>query len=312
MEKVSHKTARTKLRRSLQDVICSVEIIMTGIHGLLGEMGTLVQQIDRTAERIEVKARNRLNQKDVVLDANQNRCEKTNTPPLNSSKRTPPRLAMDYTNSKETVPSPFMDNTHSKQTLPSPFMDYTYLELMSNCEICDNHMGRFTYNEKYPLWIQYDTWRTGNTTSDISLVSGGSDVTNTRSESNNNSWKSARIIEDNLKNNKISKFRQNIENGDKVERFDICCNGENSPDGHYCGVYEQIMEDLLESECLSCNTSRHENDECFDNLDTSEAKSNYSLSLSDEHVLRYNNTLNTWTAYNTENAFIESSCSTCS
>ena len=79
---------------------------------------------------------------------------------------------------------------------------------MSNCEICDNHMGRFTYNEKYPLWIQYDTWRTENTTSDISLVSGGSDVTNTRSESNNNLWKSAGIVEANLKNNKICKFRE--------------------------------------------------------------------------------------------------------
>ena len=247
MEKISHKTSKSKLRQSLQDVICSAEIIMTGIHDLLGEMGTLVQQIDRTAEKIEIKVRNRLNTKEVVLDANQNRCEKTNMLPLNNSKRMPPCLVMDYTYSKESVPSPFMDNTHSKQTLPSPFLDYTYLELMSNCEVCDIRMGGFTYKERYPLWIQYDTWRTGNTTSDISLVSGRSDITKTRSESNNNSWKSAGNIEDYLKNNKSSEFRQNIEKGDGMVRFDICCNGENSADGHYCGVYEQIMEDLLES-----------------------------------------------------------------
>ena len=50
----------------------------------------------------------------------------------------------------------------------------------------------------------------------------------------------------------------------------MCRNGEKSADCHYCGVYKQIMEDLLESECLSCNTSRHEYNECFDNLDTSD------------------------------------------
>ena len=342
MESGSHKTSKRKLRRSIKAVIGNIETVMTGIHDLLGEMGLLVQQIDRTAERIENKFRNKLKEKELVSDSNQSKSQKPNTLPLKSSKRTSPCLVMDYThskesihspfgetsNSKQTLASPFMDYTsnskqtlsspfmdftsNSKQTLPSPFMDYTYLELVNSCEICDKHVGKFTYNEKYPLWIQYDTWRTGNTTSDISLVSGGSDVKDTTSESNNNSWKSAGNVADSLKNKTTRNFRQLVQNEEGLKRFDTCCNGEVFTDDQYCGVYELIMEDLLEFECLSLSSTRQKHKESFNNSEAGDSSSNISLSLSDEHVFRYNNVRNTWATYYTENAFIEPSCSTCS
>ena len=327
MESGSHKTSNRKLRRSIKAVIGNIEIVMTGIHDLLGEMGLLVQQIDRTAERIENKFRNKLKEKELVSDSYQNKCQKPNTLPLKTSERTSPCLVIDYThskesvhspfretsNSKQTLSSPFMDFTsNSKQTLPSPFMDYTYLELVNSCEICDKHVGKFTYNEKYPLWIQYDTWRTGNTTSDISLVSGGSDVKDTTSESNNNSLKSAGNVADSLKNKTTRNFRQLVQNEERLKRFDTCCNGEVFTDDQYCGVYEQIMEDLLEFECLSLSSTRQKHKESFNNSEAGDSSSNISLSLSDEHVFRYNNVRNTWTTYYTENAFIEPSCSTCS
>lgn len=312
MEGGSHKTSQRKLRRSIKAVIGNIETVMIGLHDLLGEMDLLVQQIDRTAERIENKFRNKLKEKEMLSGSDQSKCQKTNTLPMKSLKGTSPYLVMDYTHSKDSLHLPLREISISKQTLPSPFLDYTYLELVNSCETCDKHIGQFTYNEKYPLWIQYDTWRTGNTTSDISLVSDGSDVKETTSGSNNNSWKSAGNVAIRSKNNSTSHSRQFVQNEERLKRFVSCCNGEAIPDDQYCGVYEQIMEDLLELECLSLSSSKHKRIESFNKSEVMDSSSNISLSLSDEHVLRYSNTLNTWNAYYTENAFIDPSCSTCS
>lgn len=296
MEKFSQKTNHQNLKRSIQEIIYSVEIVMTGIHDLIGEMGTLIQQIDITAERIENKLQRRLKQKEIILDANQNQCDTS-------------ELLLPPSNSNISLPSPFIENGNSKQTLPSPFLDYTYLELMSDCDVCVNKLSTFTYNEKYPLWIQYDTWRTGNSPSDVSFVSSGSDAINTKSESNNNSWKSAGHPADSH-HNKIVKFKTDEESDEKPKRFDTCCNTEDNQSGIYCGVYEQLMEERLESEYFYHDAIRHEDRDVT--FDSSDIKSNCSLSLSDEQVVHFNKSLNTWTAYTTENVFFESACSTCS
>lgn len=283
MEKLSNKVSSKTLRRSIQDIICNVEIVMTGIQDLLGEMGRLVQQIDHTTEKLESKFGHRLKEQATPGDTSQSHCDTGNL-------MLPPSSA--------------------KQMLPSPFMDFTYLDLMSNCEVCNLEVGKFSYNDKYPLWIQYDTWHTGNTTSDMSIVSADSDITKSAKESNNNSWKSSPLLEDclHIENDHIVRTKQ--KNGDNLTKFGFCCNGETEFSSSYCGVYEQMMEELLESEYLYCEAPKLEDRDS--NFDNSEIKSNYSLSLSDEHIVHYNRSLNTWTAFKTENAFSDYSCSTCS
>ena len=262
MEKLN-RVSGNDLRKSIQDTINTIELIMTGIHDVLGEMGALVKQIDRTTEKLENKLSKRLKRKEVRLDANQNQCDASN---------------------RAILPS------NSKQTTPSPFMDFTYLELMNNCDVCDNEISKFTYNEKYPLWIQYDTWRTGNTTSDISFVSSGSDVVNTGSESNNNSWRS---VEEYLQGHSRNKSSTNKDDDNIcIKRIDICCNNVNDLSGKYCGVYEQLMEEQLESEYFSYEGSRSDIDKI--NVDFWDFKSFSTMSLSDELIVHYSRNLNSW------------------
>ena len=300
MENVSRDKSKRKLRRSIKVVIGNIEAIMTDIHYLLEMMGLLVQQIDRTAERIESKYKRGR----TVSDSCQSKCQKPSILPLKSLTRESACLVMDNTYSRERIYSPFKEDSNSKQKIPTPSMDYTYLELMNGYEICDEHCGHFTYNANYPLWMQFDSWRPGYTTctSDSSFVSGGSDGKTTTCKSNHSGWSSPQSAANKLKNN----YRQ-IARSENGIRFDACCKCEEIQLDQYCGVYEQIMDELLENECLSLSSSGHKYTE-----NKRDTNSSVCLSLSDENVFRYKNTPNPWTAYCTNNAYIETSCSTCS
>ena len=273
-----HKIQDNSLRKSILDTITTIESVVVKIHEVLGEMGSLVKEIDHTTEKLESKLNERVKRKDLRLDTNQNPCTSRNT---------------------------IVPKSSSKQTTPSPYMDFTYLELLNNCDVCDNELSKFTYNEKYPLWIQYDTWRTGNTTSDVSLVSSGSDGIHTGSESNNNSWRSASHVGEYLQNNANHTVSVN-QTANTMTRVDTCCNNNNDLNGKYCGVYEQLMEEQLESEHFSFEGSRSDTDKR--NTDFWDYKSVSTLSFSDELIVHYSRNLKSWIPVRIEGETTVHSC----
>lgn len=225
MEK-THKSSsgRRHLREKITDMVHNIEAVMVNINSVLGEVTLLVKEIDTITERLETHYENKLKKREILLDANRNHCDMLGTPGVSSQ---------------------------SKATIPSPYMDYTYLELTNDCDTCHENVHSFTYNEKYPLWIQYGTWKAGNSVSEISEVSSGSDSSNmAHIESDDKSWKSISNVGRNKeyvnRNNILNKGKCKFEEEDMV-KFTKCCNSShNDLNEKYCGVYEQIMEQKLE------------------------------------------------------------------
>lgn len=220
----SASSYRRHIRHKITDMVHNIEAVIVNINSVLGEVTLLIGQIDNIAERMQSRLENKVNNGDVVLDANRNYCDNINTPAAVSSQ--------------------------SKLTIPSPYMDYSYLELTNECGACNgNYVHTFTYNEKYPLWMQCGSWNTTNSVSEISEVSAGSDSSNfIHNESDDKSWKSVSNV--GRKNEYVSKSRLLNKSKCKfedVENYIKCCtNAHNDLGEKYCGVYEQIMEQQLE------------------------------------------------------------------
>ncbi|KAL4236276.1 hypothetical protein ACF0H5_004663 [Mactra antiquata] len=224
---------RRHLRQYITDMVLNIEKVMLNIHTVLGEVNVLVEQIDNIAERMETRCGERqikttLTKSNVILDANQNACDVIETPALSNT---------------------------SKLTFPSPYMDYTYLELTNECNTCNDNMNgyRFRYNEKYPLWIQCDTWKTDHSASEISEVSSGSDSNSYYYENNNDtydkSWNTTSDAGRNSNSYDRGKRKSRKYQNDEFDivNFSKCCNNShNDVNENYCGVYEQIMELQLE------------------------------------------------------------------
>lgn len=216
----SDSSYRRHIRQKITDMVHNIEAVIVNINNVLGEVTLLVGQIDNIAERMQSRLESKVNTGGV----NRNYCDNVNTPAAVSSQ--------------------------SKLTILSPYMDYSYLELTSDRGACnDNYVHSFTYNEKYPLWMQCGSWKTSNSVSDISEVTAGSDSSNLiHNESDDNSWKSVSIVgrknEDVIKSRLLNKSKCKFED---VDNYIKCCsNAHNHLGEKYCGVYELIMEEQLE------------------------------------------------------------------
>ncbi|XP_060591889.1 uncharacterized protein LOC132746687 [Ruditapes philippinarum] len=218
-------SGRRHLRQQINEMVHNIEAVMVNINSVLGEVTVLVKEIDSITERLETHYENKIKKREVVLDANRNHCDVLDTPGFSNQ---------------------------SKLTTPSPYLDYTYLDLANDCDTCHENVHSFTFNEKYPLWIQYNTWKHDNSISDVSEVSAGSDSNNLASgESYDKSWKSVsnlgRKTECVHKNYYPAKSKSKFEEED-IAKFTKCCsNSHTDLSEKYCGVYEQIMEQQLEA-----------------------------------------------------------------
>lgn len=252
-------------RQLIVDVIQSIENVMLNIRVVLNEVGGLVQEIDSIAGKLEQQCEIRVRKGEYVLDANRNRSDVARTPGVSSQ---------------------------------SPYIDYTYLELGEDCNDCAEHYPSFFYNEKYPLWMQMNTWKTMRSVSEMSEVSAGSDsnkVMQYGSDNSSNSWKSishicnsSRHFPCNISKLMCSHQSKHDTDVNDLSQYNKCCKPHSDFKRPYCGVYEQMMEDRLEEVVpewnLFSNNGDLTNDDYFSD-DYSESKN--SVSLSDEHVVRY-------------------------
>lgn len=221
----STSSNRRHIRQQINEMVHNIEAVMVNINSVLGEVTVLVKEIDTITERLESHYETKLKKREVLLDANRNHCEVLDTPGFSN---------------------------RSKLTTPSPYMDYTYLNLANDCDTCQENVHSFTFNEKYPLWIQYTTWKHDHSESEVSEVSSGSDSNNLASgESYDKSWKSVSnlgkradcVHKKYYQANSKSKFEE-----EDVVKFTKCCsNSHTDLSDKYCGVYEQIMEQQLEA-----------------------------------------------------------------
>lgn len=273
------------MRTNIEEVIRTIEAMMSNIHVTLGDLALLVNQIDSITEKLERKYEQKCKDEHskICLDANRNHCEYQSSP-----------------------------GDASKRTLPSPYLDYTYLELTNPCDnTYASAIENIRFCEKYPLWIQNDTWRTDNTVSDASVVSSGSCTDNLQQSGSDGcieSWKD--VLKYKSDGNQRSQHyvrytdRKTKTADETTINLSKCCKtGSNINDvDSYCGVYEQVMEQQLEHvEAVW--------DQCDDNSglgdsfsegstrDNLSEQSNCSLSMSDEHVIQFNKIHNTWTAF---------------
>lgn len=222
---------RRHMREKIADMVLNIEAVILNINNVLGEVTVLVNEIDSITERLEKHYGSKAERRECKLDANRNRCD------VSEAGRTQPQ---------------------SKLTTPSPYMDYTFLDLSNECATCVNNVHSFTFNEKYPLWIQNDTWKFEHSISEISEVSTGSDSNNcTQYGSDDKSWRSISNIGRNNENIYMCAVTLNTKSKFDVEdvvKFSKCCKSSHHDlSDDYCGVYEQIMEQQLEDlEQMSC------------------------------------------------------------
>lgn len=217
---------RRHLRQYITDMVNNIEEVMVNINTVLGEVNVLVQQIDSITERMENKYGDgkTFAKGNVILDANQNACDVIETPGLSNI---------------------------SKNTFPSPYMDYTYLELANDCNTCNDNLNSysFRYNEKYPLWIQCETWKTDHSVSDMSEVSSGSDSNSlVHNDGYGKSWISvSNVGKTTDSSDRFKRKSRKSKNGEDDINVSKCChNSHDDLNEKYCGVYEHIMEQQLE------------------------------------------------------------------
>ncbi|XP_045156502.2 uncharacterized protein LOC123522993 [Mercenaria mercenaria] len=220
----SSSSSRRHLHKKINEMVHNIEAVMVNINSVIGEVNVLVKEIDHITERLETHYENKIKKQEILLDANRNHCEVLNTPGVSNP---------------------------SKLNTPSPYMDYTYLDLANDCDTCHENVHSFTFNEKYPLWIQHNSWKAEHSMSEISEVSSGSDSNNLASgDSDDKSWQSVSNI--GRRNECVHKYQHLDKSAGKflqedVVKFSKCCrNSHNDLSEKYCGVYEQIMEQQLE------------------------------------------------------------------
>ncbi|KAH3841709.1 hypothetical protein DPMN_115182 [Dreissena polymorpha] len=213
------KDKRKLHKDNLSSVICNMEAIVMNINSVIAEVVDLVDEIDTIVQKVESIYKAKSTSTEICLDNNRNLCDVFKHPVITSQSNF----------------SPY-----------SPFLDYTFLELTNDCNVCVGNM--YQYNEKYPLWIQNDTWKTSDlSVSEISEVSPGSSA---RSNS-------SRYV-DTLSSNRrkqghagaVSHYPGTAEK-ENINQIRNCCvlredNSELTSYNSYCGVYEHIMERQLE------------------------------------------------------------------
>ena len=275
------RNENVKLRQTITDMMTNIENVMSNIHIVLGDMGVLVKQIDSITSRLESKYEQKRSKSNILLDANKNQYEIVETPGFSNQSK-----------------------------LPSPFIDYTYLDLADDCEMCGQNVQNLKFNEKYPLWIQCDTWKTGNTgnsPSDLSIVSAGSDnsdALHSGSDGCSQSWKSISNFGPYSYSKEVNNFRRERNSSDfqakLLRRYSECCKTGSVQNDAYCGVYEEIMEAHLDDigPVLQDDTGFDIHDSFSDDLTSGDSiDSRTSFSMSDEHIIHFNKVSNTWTAF---------------
>ncbi|WAR18917.1 hypothetical protein MAR_000755 [Mya arenaria] len=236
-----------KLRATINNVIRSIESVMTNTNIVMGEVENLVKDIDKISARLEARfGQGALNESDVRYDSNRNVCEPAG-------------------------PSgwPGWPEAASNSVLPSPNMDYTFLDLSQECTDCGmDNIRNISYTAKYPLWIQCDSWRAPTSVSELSEVSEVSTCFSSCSD------RASQHSLNNLNNaqsvyQQHQEKRQTNENMQKIRQCCVvtCINPELTTGGNYCGLYEDIMEAKLEDLVwtdLECDESLSDSDHLSD------------------------------------------------
>lgn len=245
------RLSRKQLRKTITNMVVEIETVMSSINIVLGEVRDLVHQIDTITEKLEGKHENRLKATDpyLHLDANRNVCEFKQGQYLH-----------------ESVPGKDIYKRHHQSHV-------------AGISEFDMIAWDFTYNDKYPLWIQSDTWKT-TSISELSVVSTGSN-SDVNSDTDETSW----VNVSNLALFGNEEQQRLLDN--QVQRLCKCCVNKSDSncvaDDIYCGVYETIMEEMLEEpkEILWYKTD--------DSFNTStDFDSRTTVSISDENFINFN------------------------
>lgn len=260
----SQKPSRRQLQKTISNMVVYIETVMNDINTVLGEVKDLMKQIDIVTDKIEAKYEKAdKHNKNHTLDKNGNACGiQPAAPPQDD------RMLIDMQQNSES----FADE-----------------------EVFGKIIFNFTYNDKYPLWIQCDSSKVKTSISDISIVSTGSvsDVYN-EADDIGLSCKSVSYVANLNRNNQC-----NHVDGAHVERFSKCCVNKDpkhlDDDDRYCGVYETIMEEILEdSGEVIMWRDNDSSEDCWEISSDLDCKT--SVSISDEHFISYKNKLTVLTS----------------
>jgi len=237
------KLSRRQLQKTISAMVVDIEIMVGNINSVLVEVRDLVQQIDTITEKMEDKYEKGVKTKDVKLhlDKNRNVCDVT-----------------------QDIPTFELENNKNRHN--------------SDNEVFSDIILNFTYNDKYPLWIQSHNWTTKTSVSELSEISSGSDYSDIGSHSDDVSWK-------NVSNIDLMDFDCGRNADEVVRRLSKCCvnksESKSDIEDVYCGVYEAIMEEMLE----------YSGDVTWSDQDIMTSSSEYDcrtyVSISDENFISY-------------------------
>lgn len=240
------KLSRRQLRNTISAMVLDIETVMSNINIVLGEVRDLVQQIDTITEKLELNYENKVKNKELLLhlDKNSNVC--------------------DVMRSDKLVGR---SENRARCSRLGAIEDITCI------------LG-YTYNDKYPKWIQSDNWKTQSSVSEISEISSGSesDVSSIMDDSSWRSVSSRDILDFDCGRQAYSEAQ--------IQRLSKCCvdksENKSAIEDAYCGVYESIMEEMLE----------YSGEVILSDRDIWDSSSVYggrtSVSISDENFICYN------------------------